>query len=69
LRKRDNLLTGGGVEGMWGGAKSYDGDKAWYSINHSILSGMTAVWERREKGAWTLQGESSWLTRLSRLFR
>ncbi len=22
----------------WGGAKSYDGEKAWSSINHSILS-------------------------------
>ncbi len=37
LRKRDNLLTG---EGGWGGggAKSYDGEKAWSSINHSKLS-------------------------------
>jgi hypothetical protein len=23
-----------------GGAKSYDGEKAWFSINHSILSGV-----------------------------
>jgi hypothetical protein len=23
----------------WGGAKAYDGEKAWYSINHPILSG------------------------------
>jgi hypothetical protein len=29
LRKRDNLLTGEGG----GGAKSYDGEKAWSSIN------------------------------------
>jgi hypothetical protein len=28
------LLTGGG----WGGAKSYDGEKALSSINHLILS-------------------------------
>ncbi len=37
LRKGDNLPTGeGGGDG--GGAKSYDGEKAWPSINHSILS-------------------------------
>jgi hypothetical protein len=36
LRKRENLLTAKGV-----GAKSYDGGKAWTSINHSILSGPT----------------------------
>jgi hypothetical protein len=34
LRKRDNLLTGEGE-----GAKSCDGEKAWSSINHSIISG------------------------------
>ncbi len=28
---------GGGRRG-WGGAKSYDDEKAWSSINHSILS-------------------------------
>jgi hypothetical protein len=40
LRKGDNLLT---EEGGWdgGGAKSYDGEKAWSHINHSILSGIT----------------------------
>jgi hypothetical protein len=27
----------GGLGG--GGAKSYDGEKAWFSINHSILPG------------------------------
>ncbi len=37
LRKRNNFLTGGGGEGE--GAKSYDGEKAWSSLNHSILSG------------------------------
>ncbi len=37
LRKRDNLLPGEGVRGG-GGAKSYDGEKVWPSINHSILS-------------------------------
>jgi hypothetical protein len=35
LRKRDNLLAGGGG---WGGAKSDNGEKVWYSLNHSILS-------------------------------
>ncbi len=38
LRKRDNLLTGEG-EGGGGGAKSYDGEKAWYSKKHALLSG------------------------------
>ncbi len=38
LRKRDNLLTGEG-RGGGGGAKSHDGENAWSSINHSILSG------------------------------
>jgi hypothetical protein len=37
MRKRDNLLTREG-EGAWGGAKSYDSEKAWTSINHSTLS-------------------------------
>jgi hypothetical protein len=36
LIKRDNLLTESG-----GGAKSYDGEKAWSSINLSILSGLS----------------------------
>jgi hypothetical protein len=36
LIKRDNLLTEGG-----GGAKSYEGEKAWSSINHSVLSGLS----------------------------
>jgi hypothetical protein len=41
LRKRYNLLTGkGGDGGIWAGAKSYNGEKAWSSINHSILSGL-----------------------------
>jgi len=35
LRKRDILPTGEG-----GGAVSYDGKRAWFSINHSILSGL-----------------------------
>jgi hypothetical protein len=35
LRKRDNLLTGDGGGGG-GKAKSYDGKKAWSSINHSV---------------------------------
>jgi hypothetical protein len=37
LRKRDNLLKGEGG-GDRRGAKSYDGEKAWSSINHSVLS-------------------------------
>ncbi len=42
LRRRDNLLTvGGGGDG--GRAKSYDGEKAWSSKKHSILSGGSDV--------------------------
>jgi hypothetical protein len=37
MRKRDNLLKKEGVRGGEG-AKSYDSEKAWSSINHSILS-------------------------------
>jgi hypothetical protein len=37
LRKRDNLLTAKGVRGG-GGAKSYDGVKAWSFIKHATLS-------------------------------
>jgi hypothetical protein len=36
LRKRDNLLTGGGKG--WGRSQIIHGAKAWSSINHSILS-------------------------------
>jgi hypothetical protein len=36
MGKRDNLPTGEG-EGGGGGAKSYDGEKAWSSVNHSIF--------------------------------
>jgi hypothetical protein len=37
-------LPDGRGEGLggWGGAKSYDSEKARSSINHSILSGYTA---------------------------
>jgi hypothetical protein len=31
-------ITDGRWEGCGGGAKSYDGEKAWSSINHSALS-------------------------------
>jgi|688.fasta_scaffold545491_1 hypothetical protein len=33
--RRSSFLTG---EGGGGGANAYDGEKAWFSINHSILS-------------------------------
>ncbi len=36
LDRRNNFLMGGG-EG-WGGVTSYDNEKAWSSVNHSILS-------------------------------
>jgi hypothetical protein len=35
---KENVLTGEGVRG-WVGVKSRDGEKAWSSINPSILSG------------------------------
>jgi hypothetical protein len=35
------LTDGIGGEGEGGGAKSYDGEKAWSSINRSILSALT----------------------------
>jgi hypothetical protein len=37
LRKRDKLLTGE-VVGSGVGAKSYDGEKAWFSLSHSVHS-------------------------------
>ncbi len=37
------MLTGAGERGV-GGAKSYDGEKAWSSVNHSILSARNASW-------------------------
>ncbi len=45
LRKRD-MLTGEGA-GVGGGAESYDRNKAWTSINHSIFSD---VYFQSEKG-------------------
>jgi hypothetical protein len=40
LRKRENLLNGEGEEE---GVKKYDGEKAWSSINRSILSALTPL--------------------------
>jgi hypothetical protein len=37
VRRRSSLLRGGGMEG--GGAKSYEGEKAFLSLKHSIFSG------------------------------
>jgi len=34
----------------WGVAKLYDGEKAWYSINHSILSALYVLLRFRLKG-------------------
>jgi hypothetical protein len=42
---RLNLLTGEGG----GGAKSYDREKAWFSINHSILSSGTLQGSQRSQ--------------------
>ncbi len=41
LTKKVNLMTGEGG-GSGGGAKSYDCEKTWSSINYSILSGILA---------------------------
>jgi hypothetical protein len=38
--RRSSLLTGEGGRG-WGEAKSYERDKAWPSIDHSILSDLS----------------------------
>ncbi len=38
-RERETTCWRERGEGAWGGAKSYDGEKAWSSINHSILPG------------------------------
>jgi hypothetical protein len=44
LSKRYNSLTGAwGGGGNERGAKSYDGEKAWFSINHSIRSGYNCI--------------------------
>jgi hypothetical protein len=37
-KERDNWLTGEGKEVGGGGAKSYDGEKAYSSTNYAILS-------------------------------
>ncbi len=41
---------GGGGGGEVGGAVSYDREKAWSSINHSILYGLGGGGEERELG-------------------
>jgi hypothetical protein len=42
-RKRDTILTGeGGGEGVKG-AKSYDVERAWSSINYLIVSGISKL--------------------------
>jgi hypothetical protein len=48
-RRRDNLLMEGG--GSWKGAKSCDGEKAWSSTNHLILSGRHSSSSLRD-GSW-----------------
>ncbi len=57
MRKRDNLLTEKGGGGG-GGAKSCDGEKAWTSINHSILSGFNHKIKTRRKVGFPL----SWIS-------
>jgi hypothetical protein len=38
--KERHLADGRGEGGCGEGANSYDGEKAWSSINHSLLSGL-----------------------------
>jgi hypothetical protein len=38
--EKERQLADGRWGRGWGGAKSYDGEKAWSSINHSILPGI-----------------------------
>jgi hypothetical protein len=49
MRKRDILLTEKGGGGG-GGAQSCDGEKAWSSINHSILSGLNHKIKTKKNG-------------------
>jgi hypothetical protein len=42
VRSPPSILPGEGGEGG-GGAKSYDGEKAWSSLNHSVLSGFVPL--------------------------
>ncbi len=41
------LAGGRGIGGGGGVVKSYDGEKTWSSINHSILSPFTLAYSRR----------------------
>jgi hypothetical protein len=54
LRKKVNLMTGDGGGGERG-AKSYDGEKAWSSINHSIFSACKPLEGGRGGGAGDLR--------------
>ncbi len=46
---------------LWGGAKSYDGEKAWSSIEHSILS----VRDGLLGGAKSYNGEKAYIIQYS----
>jgi hypothetical protein len=46
---------------FWGGAKSYDGEKAWSSIEHSILSVRDGLWG----GAKSYNGEKAYTIQYS----
>jgi hypothetical protein len=51
LRKRENLLAGdGGEKGGGRGAKVYHSEKAWCSINSSVLSVHGKIF--RAEGGW-----------------
>jgi hypothetical protein len=42
-KRQLGLADGREADGMVVGAKSYDSEKAWSSINHSILSGQCST--------------------------
>jgi hypothetical protein len=46
---QSSLLTGEKVKGGGGGAKSYESEKAWSDVYHSILSGAVS-WVRTKPG-------------------
>jgi hypothetical protein len=46
---------------FWGGAKSYDGEKAWSSIEHSILSVRDGHWG----GSKSYNGEKAYIIQYS----
>ncbi len=53
VNRRSSLPKGGWEEGVGGAAESYGGEKAWFSINHSLLSSLLWVCIPMSGLAWT----------------